>query len=269
MGTAFSIHGGLFSALPFTIVLATAMLLQILVNFTNDFFDARSGVDNENRLGPTRVISSRIMSEKEMLTGIIIISIATAGLLTYLFIRGGAVVLAIGLAALMTAFLYSGTRFSIASHALGELFAFTFFGPVGVVGSCYLIGLSVPREVFVSSLPLGLLVAAVLTVNNYRDIFTDAEAGKRTLPVHLGIKGTRILFVSYYVIAYLLLPFLILFYDMTPWICLALISLPVSILSIVPILKTMPGKHLNRTLAITSLNCLLFSLAFSIGLLIG
>ena len=269
MGTTFTISEGTFSTGPFLMVLAAAMLLQILVNLTNDYFDGKSGVDNEERLGPERTLASGLISARELLTGIIVVSGITLVLIILLVVRGGLPVILVGAGAFLTAFLYSGTKFSIASHSLGELFAFLFFGPVGVLGSYYLIGLSGSREVLLSSVPLGLLVSSVLTVNNYRDIDTDRAAGKMTLPVRLGRKGTRILFLGYFVIAYLSIPLLIGFSEISSWIRLAYLTIPLSVLVILPILTTEPGRHLNRTLALASLNCLAFSMFFSTGILLG
>ena len=85
-------------------------------------------------------------------------------------------------------------------RALGEVFVFVFFGPVAVVGTTYVQTLTLPGLAFAVSVPIGLLIVAILVVNNLRDIDGDAAVGKRTLAVLLGDRATRLVFVGLFVV---------------------------------------------------------------------
>ena len=92
--------------------------------------------------------------------------------------------------------LYTGGPKPYGYEGLGELFVFLFFGVVAVVGSYYVQTEDLTGLAFALSVPIGLLAAAILMVNNIRDIDTDRRAGKRTLAVRLGRERARALCVG-------------------------------------------------------------------------
>lgn len=170
------------------VILATLMLvvtMQAAANLVNDVKDADSGVDNDSRLGPLRVVQSGLVSKKvavdayRLLLGI---GLVIAGLLT---IRGGWPALSIGLASCLAAYLYTGGPAPLSYLGLGELVAFIFFGPVAVMSTAYLHDLAWRPDQFIWSIGPGLLAASVMALNNLRDRRGDALVGKQTLAVRL------------------------------------------------------------------------------------
>ena len=182
--------------------LAVALLLQIVANFANDLSDFRRGADTDARQGPMRVTAAGLVTERQLEIAIAIV-IGLAGVVgLYLVAVGGWVLLALGALAIIAALAYTGGPFPYGYKALGEVFVFLFFGLVAVAGTAYLQALSMSWLFLAASVPPGLLITAILVVNNLRDIPTDTVAGKRTLAVVLGKAATQREYAGLLAIAY-------------------------------------------------------------------
>lgn len=200
VGTAVSDR---FSTVRFVGALIVAVFMQVGVNFANDYFDAVKGVDTSHRLGPRRLTSAGLISPDAMRNAMVatfaVAVLAGLGLAA----AAGWELAVVGAVSLLAALGYSGGPWPYASHGLGEVFVFIFFGVVATVGSSYVQVEAVTLPAAVSSVPVGLLATAILLVNNLRDIQTDAATGKRTLAVRLGTRGTQRLYRSTLAGAYL------------------------------------------------------------------
>ncbi|WP_373183924.1 1,4-dihydroxy-2-naphthoate octaprenyltransferase [Halomonas campaniensis] len=174
--------------------LLCALALQLAVNLANDLFDGLSGVDQADRLGPTRALQAGWLSAGELRAGLAVtlgVAVAT-GLWLVLF--GHWLLWGLGGLALLGVLGYSGGRRPYANRGLGELAVWGFFGPVAVLGSLLAQQSPITGEAVAASLLVGMPVAAILVVNNLRDRYTDARAGKFTLAVRMGPGATRRLF---------------------------------------------------------------------------
>ncbi len=176
--------------------LVGALAIQIAANFANDVSDARRGADTPDRLGPPRMVAQGVISPRRMWTAtwLAVGVAAVAGVA--LTVIAGPVILAIGVASILAMLGYVGGPVPYGYRGLGEVFVFVFFGVVATVGSRYVHDMTAPLEAWLLAVPVGLLVTAILVVNNYRDIDTDAAAGKRTLAVILGRARTRTLYAA-------------------------------------------------------------------------
>lgn len=193
VGTA---TGGAFLPWRFAGALTVALALQVAVNYANDYFDGVRGVDTPDRVGPRRATASGLVKPGQMKTAIAVaLGIAACAGLGLTFAVGPELLL-IGFASIVAALAYSGGPRPYASAGLGEVFVFTFFGPVATIGTAYVQAETIPALTVVTSIPIGLLATAILVVNNMRDIETDVVAGKRTLAVRLGPRGTRHLYAG-------------------------------------------------------------------------
>ena len=183
-----------FVAWRFGAALTVALALQVAVNFANDLSDARRGVDTPDRVGPRRTVASGLVAPGEMRWAIIAtLGVAlAAGVALALAVEPW--LLVVGAAAIAAALLYSGGPRPYASAALGEVAVFVFFGLVATGGSAYVQGGGLPATAVAAGVALGALAAAILLVNNLRDIPTDARAAKRTLAVRLGAGRTVVLY---------------------------------------------------------------------------
>lgn len=263
---------------PFMAALLAAMLIQIGTNLHNDAADFARGADTPDRLGPARAVASGWLSgaavERAAL-GCFGLALACG---VYLVWHGGWPILLLGLAALASGWAYTGGSRPLAYTGLGEVFVWLFFGLAAVMGSFYLQTLSLSWSAFVAANMLGLLAAAVIVVNNYRDLEGDTRAGKRTLAVRLGRGGSRVEYALLLLIPYaLLFPYVLLspyaslarldFLVSSQWrLLLPLLSLPWALALIWRFMREPVGSVFNRILAQTALLQLVFGLLLCLGL---
>lgn len=186
VGTAHAFREARFALGPALAALVGALLIQIVSNLANDYFDFKKGADTEERLGPTRVTQSGLISERGVLTGLVVCILLALLVGLYLVWVGGWPIVAVGLVSLLCAVAYTGGPYPLGYNGLGEIFVFVFFGPVAVAGTVYVQSHAWSPAALLAGVPIGLLCANILVVNNVRDFETDAKAGKRTLAVRFG-----------------------------------------------------------------------------------
>jgi len=187
----------------------------------------------------------------------------------YLIAVAGWQLLLVGAASILAGVLYTGGPRPYGYEGLGELFVFLFFGIVAVAGSFFVQVKHLDWEAFALAVPVGLLAASILVVNNLRDIETDRRAGKRTLAVRLGRSRTRSLFAAMVYISYLLAPVTWLFGPLTAWVMLPWLTLPIAAGIARQVRNRMDGASLNQALAQAGMLQLAFCTLLSAGLLLS
>jgi 1,4-dihydroxy-2-naphthoate octaprenyltransferase len=266
VGLGVAVGAGIFEPLPALACLAVALLLQIASNVGNDLSDHRSGVDTVARLGPPRAAALGYLGEREMLAGLALI-VGLAGLVgLYLVWLGGPVILVLGVAAVVSAFAYTGGPWPYGYHGLGEVFVFTFFGLVAVGGTAYLQTLAWEPLALATAVPVGALITAVLVVNNLRDIDTDAASGKRTLAVMLGARGATVEYDLLLAVAYLVPVGLLAAGAGSVLLLLPLLTIPLALKLAQAVHAGGDPRRLNAVLKGTARLSLLFSLLLAAGL---
>jgi 1,4-dihydroxy-2-naphthoate octaprenyltransferase len=265
MGSALAWADGLFRPDASLACLLTAVLLQIGSNLANDVFDFERGADTAERSGPVRVTQAGLLTPAQVKAGIAVV-FALAGILgLYLAWLGGWPILLIGIAAVLSAIAYTGGPFPLGYYGLGDLFVFIFFGMAAVAGTYYVQAGVVSAAAWWMTVPPGLIITAILVVNNLRDLESDRKAGKRTLAVLLGERATRIQYLVCIIVAYLAVP-IAAASGLIPWSALLTwLSLPLAIRA-VRVVLTEQGRPLNAALAGTGQTALLFSILFWLGL---
>ncbi len=265
VGSAMAWLDRTFLLLPALAAFVCALLLQVAVNLANDYFDAKHEIDSEQRLGPLRVTQSGLIPAARV-KGAMLLCLAAAGIIfLYLAWVGGPAILIVGFASLLAALAYSGGPYPLASNGLGEVFVFLFFGLVGVCTTYYIQAGQLGADVVIASVAPGLLITAILVVNNLRDIATDGPAGKNTLAVRLGPERTILLYRVLLGVSYIFPLILILRGRAGGMVLLVLASLPLA-RSLWREIGRVTGAGLNETLARTAKLSLLFNLLFSLGL---
>lgn len=266
MGAALAWRDGFFRLDASLVCLFTALLLQIGSNLANDVFDFERGTDTAERLGPTRVTQAGMLTPRQVKAGMAVVFGLSAVLGLYLAWLGGWVIIVMGIAAILSAIAYTGGPFPLGYHGLGDIFVFIFFGLASVAGTYYIQAGAVTPAVWLMTVPPGLIVTAILVVNNLRDLDHDRKAGKHTLAVRLGEEGTKIQYIACMAIAYLaLIPTIGL--NLIPWTTLlAWLSLPLAVQA-TKVVLTQKGRPLNMALAETGQTALAFSLLFWVGLI--
>src|SRR6478736_2625037 len=268
VGTSLARTEGTFRAGAFIAALLGAIFIQVGTNLSNDYSDARRGADTEDRLGPVRVTAGGLVPPRQVLIATYVAFGLAVLVGVYLVVTAGWQLLLVGAASILAGVLYTGGPRPYGYEGLGEVFVFLFFGVVAVVGSYFVQTEDLRWEAFALSVPVGLLAAAILLVNNIRDADTDRRAGKKTLAVRLGRDRARALFVACIAIAYLTVPVVAIFgRGISPLVLLALLSLPLAIPLVRVVRERSDGPSLNEALARTGMLLALFSLLLSIGLL--
>ena len=267
VGAAAAAGDGAFSAGPALAALAGALLLQIGVNLANDYFDYGAGIDAPDRKGPVRVTQSGLIAPERVRLAMALTLAAAALVGVYLVARGGLPILVVGVASILSALAYSGGPWPLASHGVADLFVFAFFGPVAVCGTYFVQAGSVPVAPIAASVAPGLLITAILVVNNLRDIVTDERAGKRTLAVRLGVRGALAEYVALLALSFLVPPWLLAAGVRGPLILLPALALPLTF----PLVKALATRHedgpaMNAALAGTARLALVYCLLLAVGL---
>lgn len=268
IGSALALNDGVFNFGPALAALLCALFIQIGTNFSNDLLDYKAGTDTEERTGPARAVASKWLTENEMLWGTIIIFGLTVPLGLYLIAKAGIIVLFIGLLSIAAGIAYTGGPFPLAYNGLGDLFVLIFFGGVATVGTYFVQAVDVTAEAFIAAIPAGGLITNILVVNNYRDIDSDKNTRKHTLAVILGKAGSRIEYVSFVVLSYLVPLVFFVWFDYSYWIFLPLLSLPLAIQPVRLLYSGVEGRALNKVLAETARLSLIYALLLSIGIIL-
>lgn len=264
VASALAFSDGVLALGPAFAALLGALLLQIGSNFANDYFDFFHGADTQDRLGPTRVTASGLLTPQQVLAGMIVVFALASLVGLYLVWVGGWPILVIGLTAIAAALLYTGGPLPYGYYGLGELFVFLFFGLAAVCGAYYVQALTLTSDVVIAATPVGALVTAILVVNNYRDVDTDRRANKRTLAVLLGRRGARVEYLLLLAVAYLAPLWLLA--GRTPWVLLPWLTILLAASLARTLFSASDGPTLNKTLAGTARLALFYSLLLSLGL---
>jgi len=265
VGSALAHLRGRFAPGPATAALLGAVLILIGTNLANDVFDFEKGADTKERLGPTRVTQAGLLRPQAVRAGMwTAFALATlCGL--YLAWTAGGVVIAIGVASILSGIAYTGGPYPLGYNGLGEVFVFAFLGLVAVGGTVFVQTGAVPSLALWCGVPMGALATAVLVVNNVRDVETDRVAGKRTLAVRLGRAGGLMEYHLMTLLAYLVPAVLVLQHKLSVWALLPTLTLPLAV-RLNTAVRHQRGAALNPLLKGTAQLLLLFGVLWSIGL---
>lgn len=243
--------------------LLCSVVLQISTNLANDYYDFARGIDDDSRLGPVRVTQAGLLTPSAVRGGLIATLAVALGLGAYLIMVGGVVIAAIGLAAIIGALAYSAGPWPLASYGFGELLVFIFFGFAAVAGTHHLQGATFGVPVLWAAAVPACLAAALIVVNNLRDIPTDTKANKRTLAVRMGPERTRIEYGCLIIGAFASVAALSAL--TTPLALLGMIGVPAAAIELDHLFKR-DGAELNASLVGTAKVHMLVGLATAVGL---
>jgi 1,4-dihydroxy-2-naphthoate octaprenyltransferase len=259
-GVAAALDG--FRPVPALLALVVSLALQVAVNFANDYSDGRRGADAD-RVGPMRLVGSGAASPEQVLAAAAA-SFAVAGVAgLVLAALSSWWLVAVGAVCIAAAWTYTGGPLPYGYRALGEVFVFVFFGLVAVVGTTFVQTRTLEGLAFAAATPVGLLIVAILVVNNLRDVEGDAAVGKRTLAVVVGERRTR---VGYAVLLITAFAVILVIGFIRPWALLALAAIPLGTSPVRTVLSGGRGPALIGALQGTGLLTLVTGLLLGGGL---
>jgi 1,4-dihydroxy-2-naphthoate octaprenyltransferase len=245
------------------LALAVALFLQIGVNFANDYSDGIRGTD-DYRVGPLRLTGSKsVKPEAVKLAAFAFFGLAAVSGLAIVLITGFYWLIAVGVAAIVAAWFYTGGKSPYGYAGLGELAVFVFFGLVATIGTAFIQIGFIEFNAVLGGIASGLFASEVLMVNNIRDIETDKLASKKTLAVMLGKKSATALYLLMIWLPFLILAFFVLLYPATLMGFFALLLVfPATMI----VLSAKTAKELILVLKLTSFASLAYALSLSAGL---
>ncbi|MDC1031708.1 1,4-dihydroxy-2-naphthoate octaprenyltransferase [Flavobacteriaceae bacterium] len=276
VGNALSLNQPDFSWSLFVLMLLTAISFQIISNFANDYGDGIKGTDNENRIGPKRVLQQGLLSKQVLKNGIIVMSFVALLLACILIFIAfgaqslvyGAVFFGLALLSVWAAISYTVGDKAYGYRGLGDLFVLLFFGGVGVLGSYFVQLKTFSWPVSLLGLAIGLFSAAVLNLNNMRDRINDGVVGKKTLAVLLGAKAAKRYHFILIGCAMLLITIVFLIASYT-FFWIPFIALIPLIMHLIKVIKISDPKQFDPELKKVALSTFLLSVLIFITLLIG
>jgi len=252
--------------LPNAILAAlVALLLQIGVNYANDYSDGIRGTD-EDRVGPLRLVGSGAAKPEQVkwaafgLFGLAMV----CGLILVIITQSWWLIL-VGIGCVLAAWGYTGGKNPYGYMGLGDVFVFVFFGLVATLGTTYTQAGQVSLAAVIGAIGTGLIACALLMANNVRDIPTDTVAGKRTLAVRLGDRHARESYVLMLGVAILLV---VVLAPTKPWMLIVLLLIPACLMPSWLMINGKKRKSLIPVLKQTGLINLGYSLLFSLGLIL-
>lgn len=232
IGSALAFSEGFFHASLFIAMMVATILIQAATNMFNEYYDYKRGLDNEKSVGIGGTIVRDGVHPKVILTlGLIFFAIALI-LGLYITINSSIWIAVIGAVSMFMGYLYTGGPYPIAYSPFGELFAGFFMGIVIILISYFIHTGSISSGSILISIPITILVAAILTANNIRDHKGDKENGRKTLVILLGKRNATIFLALMFVVSYLWIIGMIMLSGATVWYLLVFLSLPKAIQAI-------------------------------------
>ncbi len=249
------------------LALGVSLLLQVGVNYANDYSDGVRGTDDD-RVGPMRLVGSGAATPGAVRLAALACLAAAAAVGLVLAATTDWRLVGVGLLCILAAWYYTGGRRPYGYLGLGEVMVFVFFGLVAVTGTTYVQMGSIPVSAVYAAVGVGAIACAILVANNLRDIPTDTLAGKRTLAVVLGEDRTRHLYGLLLDTALVALVAVSL--TTTWWAMLALVAARPSFAAVQIVLgDRATGQDLVPVLQLTGITGLLYAAGIFAGLGIG
>ncbi len=227
VGTALAAHDGRLDLGAAGLCLLFALLIQIGTNFANDYYDFMQGADTAARVGPRRAVAAGLVRPEVMKRAMIAVFAVAFAAGLGLIAWGGPWLIVIGVASIVCGVAYTGGPWPLGYNGLGDVFVFLFFGLVAVGATYFVQAGRLTLDALLAAVPVGLLAANILVVNNYRDVETDTVAGKRTLVVRFGRGAARAQFVGSLAVA-LAMPLVFWARGFSAWILLPLVLAPMA-----------------------------------------
>ena len=225
-GAALAWVDELWNWAPFIAALLGAVFLHAGTNIVNEVYDVRKGVDSITSPRASHAIVKGRMSERTALA-IAAIAFGLAILVgVYLIWLRGPAILVLGLLGLLGGWGYTAPPLEYKNRALGVPLVFLLMGPLMVEGSYFAVSGAWSLTAIVLSIPIGLLVAAILHGNEWRDIREDSRAGISTLSARIGRKWAHYGYIGLVLGAYIVLAFSVIAEILPAWVMLAIVSLP-------------------------------------------
>ena len=213
VGSSYAYFLDVFDVSIFILIILTTLSFQILSNLANDYGDGIKGTDNDSRIGPKRAIQSGIISAKQMRLAVVlnafISGVLALSLIVLVFglnqLLNALIFMVLGGLSIYAAISYTVGKSAYGYKALGDLMVYVFFGLLSVFGTFFLFAQHIDFRLLLPASSVGLLSAAVLNLNNMRDLDSDQKSNKNTLAGYLGSKNAKVYHFSLILLAIIMM----------------------------------------------------------------
>ena len=243
---------GRFNGLVLVAAALGAVLIQVGTNLYNDAADFERGNDGPGRLGPPRATALGLLPGRAVKLAAVLSFALAAVCGLYLAAIGGWPIVLLGLASIAAGLAYTAGPLPIAYTPLGEVFVVVFFGLGAVGGTYWLQTGALGQAPLIAGLAVGLFAAAVLLVNNHRDVVADARVGRRTLAILIGSGPSKALYTALVIAPILLTPLFVAPTDRRPVAWLVFLAALPAVLLARRFSREPPGPGLNLVLKRTA-----------------
>jgi 1,4-dihydroxy-2-naphthoate octaprenyltransferase len=269
VGTALAAYERTFHPGIFLATFFSCLFLQIGTNYFNEYFDHRYGLDHAGSLGAMTVIFRREMTAGQVLAGGIVSFAIAIVLGVVLIFLVGPVIILFGLAAMLIAYFYSAKPFKFASRGLGDILVYIAMGFLMTWGAYFVQIHQWSWSAFAASVPVGLLVTAILNMNNVRDYQDDRAVSKKTLPVRFGLKFGQRFHAALLVGSYIATTIFVLI-RLLPWLSLLVwLTFPLAFSNVRSVLNATDRTAFIVGIKRTAMLHLVFGIVFAAYFLIA
>lgn len=253
----------------FLAMLIASVLIQIATNLFNEYYDYKRGLDHEGSIGIGGSIVRDGFTPGQILGIALGMYGVAAALGLYIAASTSWHLLWIGALSMVVGYLYTGGPLPIAYTPFGELVAGLFMGYVIIGISGYIQVGTVTTELLIVSFPMALLIGAILLANNIRDLDNDKENGRKTIACLVGHQRAVLVLAGFFVTALVGILIGVVVYDVTPWVLLSLLTIPLMIRAVKRFWVKREPIELMPAMAMTAKVNTLFGAWMVIGLLVA
>ena len=234
-----------FSILKFLLFLLACLLIQAATNLFNEYYDYKHGLDKVDSEGISGSIVKGNLSPKEVMNGALVLYALAFVLGIILTFMTSIYVLLVGLVCMFAGYFYTGGKYPIAYSPFGEVVSGFFMGTIIIALSFYFQTGYVNTDIVVVSLPLFIMIGAILLANNIRDLDNDKESGRKTYAILVGRNNAIKTLASGFVVVYLLNILFIVTKYASWYNLLVLVTIPLAI----KIIKGFSTNNNKKTMA--------------------
>ena len=261
---------GDFNWFYFFLTLIAGVLFHAGTNVANDYFDHRSGNDAVNTefvrpfTGGSRLIQEKLLAPREVLIFSLMLFALGSLIGVYLLFQVGIGILLLGIIGFLSGFFYSCPPIALVNRGVGEFTIGLNFGALMTLGAYYVQTGHFAWEPVLASLPISLLIALVVFINQFQDMRADAEVGKNHWVVRLGRKRAANWYAFFIVFTYISIVVVAITQVVPLWSLIVLLTLPIGLKAI-----TTARKHYDNLLQLVPVNASTIVLHVSFGIFIS
>ena len=234
-----------FSILKFILFLLACLLIQAATNLFNEYYDYKHGLDKVDSEGISGSIVKGNLSPKEVMIGALVLYALAFVFGLILTFMTSVYVLLVGLVCMLAGYFYTGGKYPIAYSPFGEVVSGFFMGTIIIALSFYFQTGYVNADIIVVSLPLFIMIGAILLANNIRDLDNDKESGRRTYAILVGRNNAIKTMAISFIVVYLLNVLFIVTKYASWWNLLVFVTIPLAI----KIIKGFSANNNKKTMA--------------------